>query len=78
MKNRWICFASLTGILWLTGCNTAVNQSGQEKLELIVPTFTLATKPQIFVTDLQQGKQMNEDSSEFFESKWYVTMPIST
>jgi len=69
MKTKWMCVASLAGTMLVTGCHTAANQSGQEKTEPIAPTFTITTKPQIYVTDLQNGKMMNEASSEFFDSR---------
>ena len=69
MKTKWMCVASLAGTMFVTGCHTAANQSGQEKTEPIAPTFTITTKPQIYVTDLQNGKMMNEASSEFFDSR---------
>ena len=69
MKTKWMCVASLAGMLLLTGCHTATEQSAREKTEPIDPTFTITTKPQIYVTDLQNGKLMNEASSEFFDSR---------
>lgn len=56
MKTKWMCVAFWAGTMLLTGCHTAVEQSGQEKTEPIAPTFTITTKPQIYVTDLQNGK----------------------
>lgn len=65
-----------TGTMLLTGCHTAVDQSGQEKTEPIAPTFTITTKPQIYVTDLQNGRMMSEASTEFLIPEWCVTMLI--
>lgn len=69
MKTKWMCVAFWTGTMLLTGCHTAVDQSGQEKTEPIAPTFTITTKPQIYVTDLQNGRMMSEASTEFFNSR---------
>ena len=69
MKTKWMCVAFWAGTMLLTGCHTAVDQSGQEKTEPIAPTFTITTKPQIYVTDLQNGKMMSEASTEFFNSR---------
>ena len=49
MKTKWMCVAFWAGTMLLTGCHTAVDQSGQEKTEPIAPTFTITTKPQIYV-----------------------------
>lgn len=69
MKTKWMCVAFWAGTMLLTGCHTAVDQSGQEKTEPIAPTFTITTKPQIYVTDLQNGRMMSEASTEFFNSR---------